>query len=86
MTLKSKTLSLELLVSVMEKSGPTFSSKKEFKEIVQEHLCDSILKNSVSTDKSVFSYSLGIFIFLVQVIPSLCLNMAGQSLQRCSQG
>jgi len=64
--LKSKTLSLELLVSIMQNPGPMFLSKPEFKDIVKDHLCDSILKNSVSTDKPVFSYSLGIFISLVK--------------------
>jgi brefeldin A-inhibited guanine nucleotide-exchange protein len=63
--LQSKTLSLELLVSIMQNPGPMFITRPEFKEVVKDHLCDSILKNSVSTDKPVFSYSLGIFISLV---------------------
>jgi len=63
--LKSKTLSLELLVSIMENPGSTFVSNQEFRSIVKEYLCDSILKNSVSPDRPVFSYSLGIFISLV---------------------
>jgi len=65
-SLKSKTLSLELLVSIMQNPGPMFVTRPEFKEVVKDHLCDSILKNSVSTDKPVFSYSLGIFISLVK--------------------
>jgi len=49
----------------MENPGSTLVSNQEFKNIVKEYLCDSILKNSVSPDRPVFSYSLGIFISLV---------------------
>lgn len=49
----------------MENAGPMFNSRKEFRDIIKEHLCDSILKNSVSSDRPVFSYSLGIFVNLV---------------------
>jgi brefeldin A-inhibited guanine nucleotide-exchange protein len=63
--LKNKTLTLELILSIMENAGPTFTSRKEFRDIIKEHLCDSILKNSVSTDRPVFAYSLGIFVTLV---------------------
>jgi len=65
-SLRSKTLTLELIVSIMENPGPTFSARDEFRDIVKEHLCDSILKNSVSTDKPVFAYSLGAFVALVK--------------------
>jgi brefeldin A-inhibited guanine nucleotide-exchange protein len=63
--LKNKTLALELILSIMDNPGQTFTSRKEFKDIIKDHLCDSILKNSVSTDRPVFAYSLGIFVSLV---------------------
>jgi len=58
-------LTLELIVSIMENPGPTFLTRDEFRDVIKEHLCDSILKNSVSTDKPVFAYSLGAFVALV---------------------
>lgn len=64
-SLRSKTLTLELIVSIMESPGPTFLTREEFRDIIKEHLCDSILKNSVSTEKPVFAYSLGTFVALV---------------------
>ena len=60
-----KTMTLELIVSIMEEPGPTFLMRSEFREIIRDYLCDSILKNSVSTDKAVFAYSLGTFVALV---------------------
>mmetsp|Transcript_16231 Transcript_16231/g.13814 ORF Transcript_16231/g.13814 Transcript_16231/m.13814 type:complete len:413 (-) Transcript_16231:210-1448(-) len=63
---KNKMLTLELIMEIMEKNiGPTFLARKEFREIIKENLCDSILKNSISLEKAIFSYSLGIFVALV---------------------
>lgn len=53
-------------MEIMEKNiGPTFLTRKEFREIVKENLCDSILKNSISMERAIFKYSLGIFVALV---------------------
>ena len=64
-SLKSKTLTLELIVNIMENAGPTFLTREEFRAVIKDNLCDSILKSSVSTEKPVFAFSLGIFVALV---------------------
>lgn len=61
----------------MENPGPTFLAREEFREIIKEHLCDSILKNSVSTDRSVFAYSLGAFVSLVKIVCFTEFNFSG---------
>jgi len=52
----------------MENAGPTFLTREEFRAVIKDHLCDSILKSSVSTEKPVFAFSLGIFVALVKVL------------------
>ena len=69
--LKSKILILEILRGLLENPGPTFLTRKEFAEVAKDYLCESILKNSVSTDKPVVILSLGIFVCLVRISKSL---------------
>ncbi|OMJ92856.1 hypothetical protein SteCoe_4306 [Stentor coeruleus] len=64
-TFKSKVLSLELILGVIDNPGPTFSSRKLFMDIIQGTLCESLLANSVSTEKTIFALSLSIFVALV---------------------
>jgi len=63
--LKSKILSLELILSVLDNPGPVFTSRAEFVGVIQTHLCESLLKNSVSLDRTLFALSLSIFVALV---------------------
>lgn len=63
--LKSKILILEILRGLLESPGPTFLARKEFAEVAKDYLCESILKNSVSTERLVVNLSLGIFVCLV---------------------
>lgn len=44
----------------METAGPVFLSKKEFTQAIQDNLVPSLLENSLSTEKAVFSLSFGI--------------------------
>jgi len=64
--LRLKALALELLLAAMANPSAIFSSRKEFRDSIKEYLCTSVLKNSVSTDKTIFSYSLGLFNSLVK--------------------
>lgn len=64
-SIRTKTASLELIVGVMTRPQSVFLVRKEFKNIVKASLCDSILKNSISTDKPIFASSLEIFTSLV---------------------
>ncbi|RZK00716.1 MAG: hypothetical protein EOO43_25090 [Flavobacterium sp.] len=63
--LRNKTVCLELIASMMTNPGPTFLASKNFRNIVKDSLCGSILVNSISTDKSIFGYSIEIITSLV---------------------
>ena len=65
LTFKSKVLSLELILAVIDNPGPTFSSRKQFMDIIRGTLCESLLANSISTEKTIFALSLSIFVSLV---------------------
>ena len=52
--LKSKILSLELLLSVMENAGYHFRTSKRFVNAVREFLIGCLLKNSISPIESIF--------------------------------
>ena len=65
LTFKSKVLSLELILAVIDNPGPSFSTKKQFMDIIQGILCESLLANSISTEKTIFALSLSIFVSLV---------------------
>ena len=60
--LQSKVLSLELLLSILEHTGPTFRSSEKFVYLVRNHLCTSLLKNATSSNTAIVGLSLRIFI------------------------
>jgi brefeldin A-inhibited guanine nucleotide-exchange protein len=64
--LQSKVLSLELLLSVLEHSGPSFRSGSRFIDVIRQMLCESLLKNYVSPSAQVVSLSLKIFLALIR--------------------
>lgn len=64
-TQKSKVLSLELLLGMLDNSGPVFLSRKVFIDIIKNNLCEALLKNSISTEKTIFALSLSVFVALV---------------------
>lgn len=61
----SKTLALELLLSILDKSGSTFQNTEMFVDLVRENLVMSLLQNSVTTVEPVFRLSSSLFISLV---------------------
>ena len=64
--LKSKLLSLELLLSILENSGPVFRSTVKFINMaIKKYLVMALLTNGVSPHPKVFRYSLSIFLALV---------------------
>jgi len=64
-TYKSKLLSLELILAVIDNPGSQFASRKDFVDIIRSNLCESLIKNSVSQDKTIFALTLSIFLSLV---------------------
>ena len=63
--MRAKVLSLEQIFAVIENPGHNLSSRKEFIDIIKNNLCESLLTNSVSSDKIVFELSLSIFVALL---------------------
>lgn len=64
--LRSKLLSLELQLSILQNAGPVFQSDPLFIDVVIKYLCVALSKNGVSHIPSVFNLALSIFLALVQ--------------------
>uniref|UniRef100_A0A1X7VGU5 SEC7 domain-containing protein n=1 Tax=Amphimedon queenslandica TaxID=400682 RepID=A0A1X7VGU5_AMPQE len=62
--LRSKLVSLELLHSILENSGPVFRTDEVFVGAIKHHLCVALSKNGVSSVPEVFELSLSIFLAL----------------------
>ncbi|CAK9112528.1 Brefeldin A-inhibited guanine nucleotide-exchange protein 1 (Brefeldin A-inhibited GEP 1) (ADP-ribosylation factor guanine nucleotide-exchange factor 1) (p200 ARF guanine nucleotide exchange factor) (p200 ARF-GEP1) [Durusdinium trenchii] len=62
--LRSKVLSLDLVLSILEGSGPAFRRSKDFVYAIKTYLSSSLIKNCVSTNTQVVSLSLRIFVAL----------------------
>jgi len=54
LALRSKALSLELLLSALENSGVCFRSSVQFISLIKEDLVQSLLKNCVTPIESIF--------------------------------
>jgi brefeldin A-inhibited guanine nucleotide-exchange protein len=65
LALRSKSLSLELILSVLENAGATFRTAPQFIKLVKDDLVMSLLKNSVTPIESIFRLSSSIFVILV---------------------
>jgi len=59
--MRSKILGLELILAVVEKPGTTFLNSKDFIHIIKDTLCDLLLKQCVSNEKTILSLSISIF-------------------------
>lgn len=64
--LRSKVLSLELILSVLENAGPVFRTNELFVDAIKQYLCVALSKNGVSSIAQVFELSLSIFLTLLQ--------------------
>lgn len=64
--LRSKILSLQLILSILENSGPVFRSSDLFVIAIKQYLCVALSKNGVSNISEVFELSLSIFLVLLQ--------------------
>ena len=63
--LRSKVLSLQLILSVVQYAGPVFRSNEMFISAVKQYLCVALSKNGVSNVCEVFELSLAIFLSLL---------------------
>lgn len=63
--LRSKILSLHLLLSILQNAGPIFRSNEMFITAIKQYLCVALSKNGVSSVPEVFELSLSIFVALL---------------------
>lgn len=63
--LRSKVLSLHLLLSILQNAGPVFQSNEMFIMAIKQYLCVALSKNGVSSVPEVFELSLSIFVALL---------------------
>ncbi|XP_071807234.1 brefeldin A-inhibited guanine nucleotide-exchange protein 1-like isoform X1 [Asterias amurensis] len=65
--LRSKVLSLHLLLSVLQNAGPVFRTNDMFITAIKQYLCVALSKNGVSSVPEVFELSLAIFLTLLSL-------------------
>eukprot|EP01119_Soliformovum_irregulare_P013394 TRINITY_DN3553_c0_g1_i7.p1 TRINITY_DN3553_c0_g1~~TRINITY_DN3553_c0_g1_i7.p1 ORF type:complete len:1701 (-),score=587.09 TRINITY_DN3553_c0_g1_i7:49-5151(-) len=76
--MKSKVLSLELLLTILESSGPVFRSCDKFiNTAIKKYLIISLLTNGVSSNSKVFKLSLSIFLALISYFKDYVKNEIG---------
>nr|CAD7449216.1 unnamed protein product [Timema bartmani] len=63
--LRSKILSLHLLLSILQNAGPIFRANEMFVTAIKQYLCVALSKNGVSSVPEVFELSLAIFLALL---------------------
>ncbi|XP_060073397.1 brefeldin A-inhibited guanine nucleotide-exchange protein 1-like [Ylistrum balloti] len=63
--LRSKILSLRLLLSILQNAGPVFQTNEMFINAIKQYLCVALSKNGVSSVPEVFELSLAIFLTLL---------------------
>ncbi|XP_046396224.1 brefeldin A-inhibited guanine nucleotide-exchange protein 1 isoform X2 [Ischnura elegans] len=63
--LRSKILSLQLLLSILQNAGPVFRANEMFVTAIKQYLCVAMSKNGVSSVPEVFELSLAIFLALL---------------------
>ena len=65
-TVSSKILSLELLLSILNHAGETFRTNLRFLTTIRQYLCVSLLNNCMHSVSTVVSLSLRLFLVLVK--------------------
>ncbi|KAF7488125.1 Brefeldin A-inhibited guanine nucleotide-exchange protein 1 [Sarcoptes scabiei] len=64
--LRSKILSLQLILQILQNSGPVFQNSDMFAVAIKQYLCVALSKNGVSNIPAIFRLSLAIFFELFQ--------------------
>ncbi|KAK9719991.1 guanine nucleotide exchange protein for ADP-robosylation factor [Basidiobolus ranarum] len=64
---RARGLALELILSMLNNSGPTFQTEDLFADLVRQYLCISLSKNGVSSEANLFEFSLSIFLIILHV-------------------
>lgn len=64
--LRSKILSLQLILQILQNSGSMFQNSDMFAVAIKQYLCVALSKNGVSNIPEIFELSLAIFLALIQ--------------------
>ncbi|KAG0255605.1 Brefeldin A-inhibited guanine nucleotide-exchange protein 2, partial [Linnemannia exigua] len=66
LSVRGRALVLELILSMMNNSGPVFQSDELFVSAVRQYLCVSLSQNGVSANETLFEFSLSLFLTLLR--------------------
>ncbi|KAF9922928.1 Brefeldin A-inhibited guanine nucleotide-exchange protein 2, partial [Modicella reniformis] len=65
-SIRGRALVLELILSMMNNSGPVFQSDDLFVGAVRQYLCVSLSQNGVSANETLFEFSLSLFLTVLR--------------------
>ncbi|KAG0038848.1 Brefeldin A-inhibited guanine nucleotide-exchange protein 1 [Podila clonocystis] len=66
LSIRGRALVLELILSMMNNSGPVFQSDRLFVNAVRQYLCVSLSQNGVSANETLFEFSLSLFLTVLR--------------------
>ncbi|KAF9205281.1 Brefeldin A-inhibited guanine nucleotide-exchange protein 2 [Podila verticillata] len=66
LSIRGRALVLELILSMMNNSGPVFQSDQLFVSAVRQYLCVSLSQNGVSANETLFEFSLSLFLTVLR--------------------
>ncbi|KAF8940021.1 hypothetical protein EDD21DRAFT_48765 [Dissophora ornata] len=66
LSVRGRALVLELILSMMNNSGPIFQSDDLFVGAVRQYLCVSLSQNGVSANETLFEFSLSLFLTVLR--------------------
>ncbi|KAG0208455.1 Brefeldin A-inhibited guanine nucleotide-exchange protein 2 [Mortierella sp. GBA30] len=66
LSVRGRALVLELILSMMNNSGPVFQSDNLFVGAVRQYLCVSLSQNGVSANETLFEFSLSLFLTVLR--------------------
>ncbi|KAF9424616.1 Brefeldin A-inhibited guanine nucleotide-exchange protein 2 [Podila epigama] len=66
LSIRGRALVLELILSMMNNSGPVFQTDPLFVSAVRQYLCVSLSQNGVSANETLFEFSLSLFLTVLR--------------------
>ncbi|KAI9353054.1 hypothetical protein DFJ73DRAFT_829294 [Zopfochytrium polystomum] len=66
LVLKSRSLGLELLLSLLNNAGPVFQDGEPYADLIQDYLTSAISRNAFTTHSTLFELSLSIFLMAIR--------------------
>lgn len=69
-SIRARTLALELLLSVLNSCGPILQTEEIYVNLVRQHLCMSIARNGISPQPHLFELSISLFLVVIRLYRS----------------